>query len=305
MANSTRHHFIPEFYLKAFTDPAGKFYIYEKKTGKFRGNGKRFPPKQQFFEWYGNMVKFGEVESDFIEEGFSDMDSKVAQIIAKVKVDEGATLQEEDWLLVQFFVNIMHWRIPANSYKVKEFIEKATGLKDFGMKLKRKGSNLPIKEDDEQNLFLRMKGDADFPKFLKLSMPAITFPERLNSPINDHARIMSFPMGQLPYLVSDNPIIYRQPGISSHIDEFIFPLTPKNILLRTKLKDTAYYSNLRIKIDTLLFAQAHEYVSCTEKRYPLMLNGLFKNAYKSSLEMLRENIFTSILDRNSLPVNSQ
>ena len=71
----------------------------------------------------------------------------------------------------------------------------------------------------------------------KLMLPVITYPEIFQKDFSDHATIITFPSDNLGKLVSDNPFVYKRPGAESlHRDEFIFALTPKQLLFRHRQK---------------------------------------------------------------------
>lgn len=298
MSQTKRHHFIPEFYLKHFTNENNQFYIYLVKENKFKDRGRLFYPSQQFYEHYGNTVTYGQQQSDWIEKSFSDIDSKVGAIIKKISAGREWTLEEEEWIMLQYFVNIIYWRIPANTEKVKEYISNATCLSDFKMKVTDVRSGEQISTDEEMKLLERIKRDPDFYKFLKLMLPANTFPEIFNKPNRDFAHIFPFTYAdRLPKLVSDNPIIYRRPGKESlHTDEFIFPITPTQLLFRHRFSKLIVHSHVRLYVDMLLLLQANEYVSCTDLQYPALLKSEFQIQF-GSIEKLRENIFNLIYQK--------
>ena len=133
-----------------------------------------------------------------------------------------------------------------------------------------------------------------FLKFARLNLPGATYHEIFNVPEQDHATIQPFPPA-LPALVSDNPIIYRNNGTESfHTDEFIFPITPTQVLFRHKRKTLNYqYRELRVLIDMLLIMQATKTVACSDLRYPPLLIETFQKVYKN-LQELRHDIFVRL-----------
>jgi len=47
---SWRHHYLPVFYLKGFTNENKKFLIFDKEQNRFIKNGKEFSPSSYFFK---------------------------------------------------------------------------------------------------------------------------------------------------------------------------------------------------------------------------------------------------------------
>ena len=296
---STRHHFLPVFYLKRFTNENGFFYIYDVKVNEFKCKGKLFAPKTHFYEPYGNSIHFGKDESDFIEKSFSKTDMDVSKIIEKGCVVSHTPLNSEEWTMLQYFVNIMYWRLPANVNKVKEYISNAKSIAEFHFKFVDNINGTKFDKAKENELFETMKADPDFYKFFRLMLPAITYPEIFAKGFENSATVFSFPSG-LPKLMSDNPIIYKNPDfVSLHHDDFIFPLTSNQLLIRHRFKQISVWSEVRILVDMLLLKQANEYVSCTDLTYPIMLNKTFDKTF-NSIEHLRQTIFDKILETDNL-----
>lgn len=160
------------------------------------------------------------------------------------------------------------------------------------LRLLKKATNEQVGINEEMELLRKIQEDNDFPKFLKSMLPAVTYPEIFRKKENDFAHIISFPSG-MPKVVSDNPIIYRNlPNETLHTDEYIFPLSPTQLLIRNKFKGVIIPSFVRVMIDLMLLLQAKEYISCTDQKYPLML--LDYSTKFSSIEDLREKIFKNI-----------
>jgi hypothetical protein len=297
MSTTKRHHFIPVFFLKQFTNDDGFFYIYDVKKGIFKNRGKRFAPSTHFYEHFGNTVSMGNADSEFVEAGYSDHDSKVSPIISKVVQNENWTLTPDEWTMLQYFVNIMHWRIPVNINKVKSYISSASSLQAFRMKLMNSSTNKRVGPYEEMNLLDKMKSEPDFYKYVKLLLPAITYPDLFNKPVQDSATIQHFPFA-IPKLISDNPIIYRTGQESLHTDEFVFPLSPTHLLLRHKAPKIRVWSWVKLLSDMLMLVQASEYVAVTDKSYPVTLLEQYNKNF-SSIERLRNELFKGIIPQET------
>jgi hypothetical protein len=298
MSVTKRHHFIPIFYLKQFTNDNGFFYIYDVKKNRFKNGGKKFAPSTQFYEHYGNTTFHGLESSDFIEHSYTRFDNRIAGIYKKVvyeAADQEYTLQPAEWALLQYFVSIMYWRNPSTKPLVDDLIKNATSIRDLKLKVMDSTTNQPADLRGELQYLEKLKNEPDFYKFYRSMLPGLTYPEIFEKD-NDFAHIFPFPLG-LPKLVSDNPIIYRHPGKRSiHTDEFIFPLTPSQILIRSKYKSLIIHSAVRIFIDMMLVMQAKEYVSSTDLKYPISLKEDYYKRF-NSIEDLRTAIFKYIFQR--------
>lgn len=303
MNTSRRHHFIPKFYLKHFTDEDGMFYIYDVKNNVFKNNGKKFAPRTHFYETNSNTVSFGGELSSFIEESYGSYDCDVAEIYRKITDRSGDfDLTSHEWTLLQYFINILYWRNPSNRKQLEDRIQQANCLKDLHLRLLDAKGGRPVSKEMQTEFLGKLKDDPDFVKYQKLIVPAFTYQEIFTKE-NDYAHIFRFPFN-LPKLVSDNPIIYRYPGkISLHIDEMIFPLTPTQILIRNRFDSLTIHSVVRIYIDMLLLMQAKEYVACTDPSYPISLKEQFHHRF-TSVDELRQTLFKFIYQRRNSTTNT-
>jgi hypothetical protein len=295
MSKTKRHHFIPVFYLKQFTNENNQFYIYDVKKQTFRDKGRLFYPSQQFYEHYGNTIYYGE-ECDDIEQLFSRVDNEISAILKKLATTGISALGKMERMKLQGFVNILYWRIPANTDQVKAYIQHATSLKEFCLESIEKQTGRLISREEELIVLEKIKHDSDFHKYLKLLLPSITHQEFLKNHITTYSSIIQFSeIKPMPKLMSDNPIVYRMPGHDSlHYDDFIFPLSPTHILFRHRPAPKSINPHMRVFLDMLLLIQAHEYVSCVDKEYPQILLNAFQQDFSSSVHQLREKLFSCI-----------
>lgn len=294
MSTSVKHHFIPKFYLKRFTNESGRFYIYKVKEDRFVANGKLFYPSEYFFEKNANTVELEEGRPDFIESEYSHIDSEIAAIIEKVdRGNHSLTLQE--WEKIQYFTVVMYWRSPYNFSRVQSYVRNANS-NELGINISRKRKHQQAVHLAQATWLEALKNDINFIKFMKLSLSAVTDNEVFNTQGPDYGRIIEFPDAQeLPKLVSDNPIIYRRPGVESlHRDGLIFKMTHDKVLFRHNYVNLEISSRKRFMIDVLYLMQAHNYVACTDMGYIRTLRNEFEKI-GMTVEGLRKEVFDPIL----------
>ncbi|MDF2188698.1 DUF4238 domain-containing protein [Paraflavitalea sp. CAU 1676] len=298
MSLSKNQHFLPVFYLNQFTDAEGCFYIFDVKRKAFKKGGKKFHPNSHFYEIHSNTTSDGTATSDFIEKNYTKHDTELAAIFRKVnEADEDSkiNLSSHEWTYLQYYISILHWRLPCYRESLKNRINKADTLKQVGLMLKEIATDTKIEDHRVEELLNRLKSSDDFSKFYKAMVPGHTYSEIFNKE-NDFAHIREFPH-ELPRLVSDNPIIYRNPGkVSIHTDDLIFPLTPKRLLLRNKMSQISLLSTVRLYADIFFLVQANDYVACTDLNYPYTLLAYYEKHYKS-IDELRQSLFAQIIPR--------
>lgn len=285
---SWRHHYIPQFYLKGFTSDNGKFKIFDIQKRTFLQKGKSFPAKSYFFEVDGNSIITEDGISDFIEDSFKSIDNKTAAVFNRMNNNsaiEKFGLTGDDIALLQYFVGVMYWRIPANFEEIKNIVERKR-LREIGLKiLNQKGEIIDNIEFEN-----KLKNDLNFFKAMKFHFPSITYPELFECKTPLH--ILPLPKG-LPSICSDNPIICRFPDtFRVYSDDYIFPLSSTNLFIRGQnLMD--FMTSVKIEIDLLTYKQAKRYVSCTDEKYLKELDRMFQSC-KGGLEGLRFSIFKQI-----------
>ncbi len=288
---SWRHHYIPEFYLDGFTSSNGMFKIYDVKAKRFKKNGKEFSPRSQFFEKNGNSWISEDLIDDKQETKYSKIDNRVAKVfqrIHKSNFQDKFNVDSDDIALLQYFVGVMYWRIPTNYSEIKDIIQRKE-LKELGLVLKKidDSSNLDIREFEE-----RIKNDSNFFKMMKYWFPNISFPEIFDCTTPLH--IIPF-FKSFPPVCSDNPVISRDPDrFRVYKDDFIFPLSDTRTFFRgNKIKKLN--GVIKILIDTLIYKQALEFVSCTNERYLEQLDSFYDKNF-SNLKELRELIFELVFE---------
>jgi hypothetical protein len=124
---SWRHHYIPEFYLKGFTNENRVFKVYDVKNNKFKGNLMDYTPKTVFFEKNGNTIGIEGEYSDFLETKFySKVDNDAANLFGKISSSpstEKFGITDEDMPALQYFVSVMYWRNPSNYNQISYLVE--------------------------------------------------------------------------------------------------------------------------------------------------------------------------------------
>jgi hypothetical protein len=288
---SWRHHYIPQFYLKHFTNKENKFHIYLVKEERYKANGKMFSPESHFFEEHGNTLFTNNSSLDFLEtEFYKKLDNDVANLFHKIhfSAKERYGLTEADMPMLQFFVAHLFWRNPINDEYVKNLI-KRKGLTGLGIQIKDKETNKVLLNTEAEK---RMMENEHMHKLIKFWLPLLLFKTALDN--NSPLTISSFIPGNLPSLICDNPLILRNPqNFDVYKDDFILPLSRDKILVRTK-KIRQYKENtVRLLIDLLLVKQANKFISTSDLRYINMLNAL---ETKKSIEEIRNDIFSALVE---------
>ena len=120
-----KHHYLPQFYLKGFTNAVGLFMIYSVKEARFKRGGQFFTPASHFYLPDDNTVLMEGVPDDYLEAIYSVNETRYARILNKIRaIDQGFGLDNEDVIWLNYFAGELYWRVPAQ----RPLIEGTTGL---------------------------------------------------------------------------------------------------------------------------------------------------------------------------------
>ncbi len=126
-SNSSRHHYMPKFLIKGFTNSSGQVYIYSKSEDKIKDNQRS--PKSVFWEENRNSVNINENESSSLidDEFFKALDNQSSASIRKFQNNQiDRTLLSEDNLgQFHFFLINLFWRIPATDLASADLMKRA------------------------------------------------------------------------------------------------------------------------------------------------------------------------------------
>lgn len=280
-----KHHYLPQFYLKGFTDEQGQFMIWSVKDSRFKGGAKWFSPASHFFIENDNIAQTDGWADDYLEAIYSANESRYARILKKINaVDQGFGLDNEDVVWLNYFAGELFWRVPAQ----RDVISSTTSLRQLNQLGVAVIDSRTMKQVDPEQFAEWTNADADYFKRLRNVLPATNYWNMLDC--NWPCRAVTFP-GTFPAICSDNPVILRHPEkADAFLDDLIFPLAPNKVFFRIKDMREIFAPNIKFYIDMLMVIQAKEYVCSVDSEYLLHLKEAFRQNY-SSVADLRNFIF--------------
>jgi len=284
----SKHHYLPQFYLKGFTNEDGQFMIYLVKEGIFKKKGKFFSPASHFFLPDDNTVIINGEKDDFLEENYSRMEGYVAKVIDKIKaVDENFGLDNQDVVMLQYFAAEFFWRLPAHRDVLKS-VNNIESLNKLGIAMIDKKTLRPVNSAAFDTM---VKDNPAYLKYLRTMLPATTYWDLIDCTWPGH--ILTFPK-EFPAICSDQPVILRHPEkLDVFRDDLILPLAHHKVMFRIKGMKRNFSAAIKFQIDMLVLMQAKEYVCCVDQAYVHLLASKFHENY-GTVEALRKMIFESL-----------
>ena len=288
MKESERHHFIPEFFIKAFTNDNGKIFVHNKQFGKTDKISKS--PKQIFFEWNRNTFKIDDYETDFLEKVYNLGESKFSVTHRKlIEKFEPVEITAYDILHLTLFIAEIYWRVPSQDSIASQIFQNFEEQKLlFKIKNKTTGENIPI---GKLKRLITSKGFIGSMKKIKGLQEYLHSSKNINI---KNWRIYSLPKEAPRFkIICDNPVIKRNESEDLLDSELIFPLSRGKTVFHTKGKKLKEIpADNKILIDILLFLQSEKYVASADYDYLVSISEIsqFYNT-PEKVKILKEQIF--------------
>ena len=121
---SKRHHYIPQFYLKGFTNELGEYYLFDKEKNEIR----KSKPINSFFENKRNMAFVKDEEFVLLEDMYARYDGRTAQYIDELKnmTKQNFTLKPDTLAYLKIFIPQLFGRIPINDVILDVLIDNSS-----------------------------------------------------------------------------------------------------------------------------------------------------------------------------------
>ena len=255
---SKRHHYIPKFLTKNFTDDEGLLYVYNKIENKIINT--RQSPKAIFFEMDRNTVTFGEHVMDNLEQIYSELDSKIA--IDLKKVLETNKVTPEELTSITLLATQLKWRIPKidNDFnKIKE------DLTQEQLRIRINVTNENIKLNNEAIEHIEKAEIFKESKRILLSILPLLNEHKLLE-IHNNSFIQKNIL--FPSLIGDCPVIERRNSDFSEIEDFIFPLSSSDTFIYKKETNKCINNFMFfIQRDLAIINSSTQYVGCKSKHH--------------------------------------
>lgn len=287
MTISKRHHYIPQFYLRGFTNEEGDYYIFDKTTETIRKSN----PLNSFFENNRNTSTFADEKYVLLEDIYAHFDGVTAPLLEKIRNStvDNFDLEPEILYRIKTFITQMYWRVPEIDEEIEKVID-GLSFSDAGFDLVDKvtGESMATKELQEQ-----LKGNDLFRKMYRIFLPLISTQAEYRKTDFENWRV--YFRDNKRHLTSDNPLI-----IKNYIDfgslngELIFPLSADKIIIHTtQPKPQKLPSMFLLDLDMMVIQQATRFVCCSDKSYlEYLVDNLYSFTKKFDFEVeMKERLF--------------
>lgn len=229
---SKKHHYLPVFYLKGFTDNNGLINVYDKVKDIILINQK---PESKFYENNLNNYKFdGEIKFTLEEPVFTPLDTESSILFEKIRNQEFSDekqLTPSEKFQILGFITRLFWRSPESNNLFAEIIKKE-GLsnKYFGFYRKGESESIPDEEIiDIKNQFL---SDKEIQKVFKHAIPLSNGTQEEIYRLYHKWNLFSLKVKTPNIITGDSPFLINNEDIrlDNIFDELIFPIGKHKLL---------------------------------------------------------------------------
>jgi len=275
--NSSRHHYIPQFLIKGFTDSNGLLHIYDKQSDKILTNQR--PPKSIFFETDRNTIEIKSgLKSSIIEDSiYSEIDNETSKVVKHYQTEELTKINFniEDTGILFFFLISSFWRIPKTDYAFEDFMNRTVI------------TNTNI--DPE-----KLKNDPDIRKLFRSTV----FDHHINE-IYNHGKqglkLYNIHQNENPiYVIGDYPFLLRnQPHeLSKFYDtDILFAVSSTRLFSCTNDSLINFGPENSYSYNAAIIHQSEKYVACRDLHSLEQSVKLYKELKRIGLIYSNEHVF--------------
>jgi hypothetical protein len=286
MNKSNRHHYIPEFLIKNFTDIDGLLFVYNK-TKKKIVNIKQ-SPKSIFFEMNRNTVDFSGEKLDNLEQLYAEIDNRIS--IDLKNVLEKKQVTPEQLTSIALLACQLKWRVPKIDKEFNSIKENLT-QKDLSIKITVKDKTMLVNEKaiteiENSDIFRETK------RVLLPMLPLLNEHKLLEIHNNSFIQTNTY----FPSLIGDSPVLEKANTDINTIEDFVLPLSSTDTFIYKK-GTSKQISNVLffIQRDLVIMDTAIKYVGCRSKEHLEKIIGIYNQIENNDeLKNIKEYLFNYI-----------
>ena len=280
---SRRHHYLPVFYLKGFTNEEKLFYVYDKIEDSILVKQK---PESKFYEKDLNNYKTENGVLLTIEEPlYTPHDTKFAPLLSKIQsgdIHQNLTALEK--LEVLYFINQLFWRSPqSNKYFVELIGKEGLSNKYFGFK---NPSGEKVTDEEIPEIKAHVLKDVEIQKVFKLMIALSDGSSEERRRLFEKWKVITLTTESSSFLVGDYPFLINNSNIAMNnvFEELMFPLSKNKLLILSDKSPNFLDGILFAKFNTSIIAQSKRFVASSSENHLKLAIEHYKASIKSNSE---------------------
>lgn len=248
---SSRHHYIPQFLIKAFYNAENTVYVYDIENDRILTKPKS--SKSVLFEWDRNTFIdiYGEENSIIEDLLFQEWDNNASNVVRKfqtTKLPDQTLLSTNNVADFVLFIIQLFWRIPYTDFAFENLIQNA--------------------DIDSKNADELKKSEA-----FKMHQRTLLYKETTNNVTKVKRKFKGFyakifELEKDIFIIGDNPILYQE--IPSTFEDLydldsMVALSPKRIFTNSLTEIESFGFNKALEYNHFIISQSKRFVCSGDK----------------------------------------
>jgi len=287
MKKQGKHHYIPRFLIKGFTNSGGEVWIYDKKYDQIKKNP--VGPGGIFFEWGRNNLELKGDTLPVIEtEWFMYLDNFCKGVIKEFQEAKNIELLHNcDYVSkMQYFLLHLYWRLPKTDFAFDYLINKSR------IYLKNKVS---AQKENDKELESKLKADKNFKKIERISIPNLIIKELKNYKLPSRFCSKLIDKDSDIFLLGDYPMLFKkEPDSFDDIisRDYVMAISSKRIYSISQNNCLEFEFSKATTLNTLIIQQSQRFVCSPDKAFLEKSVEYYKKQMENlPLSYLREKVF--------------
>lgn len=287
---SSRHHYLPQYYIKGFCGSDGKLAVYDKKSDKIHTIRKS--PKSVFFELDRHTVETNGLKLSMLEDQlFKDTDNRLSPYIIKLR-DEPHTenlLTNEIQINMFVFLLDLFWRNPSADYAANTLFQQSN------LTWVDEATGISHQDDVREKEF---KEDPFNIKFERFKIQAASMLHIANRSVGGETYSKLWEFKNSPFILGDFPMIFSKTP-RTHIEletlDHFLPISSNRLYACNQLNGLNFSHKDSLIINALQIDQAVSHVVSSSSKVLEESIAFFKSAKKDgSLVLFKKYLFMKI-----------
>lgn len=298
---SSKHHYLPQFYLNGFVNENEKLHSCRKAFSTF----KEFPTAGIYYQHNLNNVDLGSVgfidlEKDFFLPKDNEYASAFNEIRNTYNYDIDSVPLQIKATIVEFVLGL-YWRVPGGLEHVKELID-TDGLLTGDLQLCHNETKHIYVDDEIPSIISDIKSKEENQKIFMTFFYEENVRKHNWSKLDEKFAIYET---NTPLLIGDIPFIplESENKRGKILDEFIIPLDRNHLLIYASKKPSFLESNLFHLINLCIIDGASERISCNNKVHLQeemeLAERLIMNLRSMGLYQIKEQFLSPLIEFQS------
>ncbi|WP_417941495.1 DUF4238 domain-containing protein [Flavobacterium sp. RS13.1] len=256
--SSTKHHYLPVFYLNGFADENQQLFVYDKIKNEILE--KQNPSSKFYKNHLNNFRQDGKVLFSFEEKMFTPSDTRVAPLFSRFKNILNYEFSAVDKVEILHFLSQLYWRSPETHEKYIELIKKE-GFSNKHFQVSKNGKQL--KDEEIPEIINKILNDPETQKMFKHIIPLTNGSIEESKKLFDKWKVIDLTNDQARLITGDNPFLINNKDfrIDNIFEELIFPLSKDKVLILSDESPDFFDSIALVNINILILHQSKRFIA--------------------------------------------